>query len=206
MDGSEDDNFYLNLWNNANSRLPMFTYRKSTSTDPVWSSQVYENLESMRDLGMTKTIYDPSPVGYEVPVIDAFAALTAGGVNYDGGSYPDIHAEFYTTSIVYTPGGIKFTDNNGRIIKIGAFGYKSDENGAISEYGNYGGVLTSNPICVQWSNNNAADNYLNQYFLIGSSRLYFEIGNIKNLWPIASSSFAHAFPVISAKTGVNPQN
>lgn len=192
--------FYINLWNNKNSDMPMFTYSKSAT-----SNEVYVQLDGMVQQGMAKTIYDPSPAGYEVPVIDAFAGLTSGGLNYeDAVTFNNqYNPSFYTAPHLYAPEGISFKDDTGAEFKIGAFGYKSDVNGTIMQYGIYGGALTSNPICVQWSNDDESQSWLNPYFLIGSSRLYF-IRSTNTFWPIASSSFAHAFPVIPAKTSANP--
>ena len=196
--------FYVNLWNNNNCQLPMFTYPKSyhatSNPDGVHSEDVYSKLTTLLSWGMKKTIYDPSPAGYELPMIDAFAGLTQGGLNYEENL---LLTSKYNPQFDPNDGSISFKDENGNTFKIGAFGHRSDTTGKITNYGVYGAALTSTPVCVQWSNNDQSQGFLNPYFLIGSSRLYFANGTKPVLWPMASSSMALAFPVIPAVTGKN---
>lgn len=191
--------FYVNLWNNNNCQLPMFTYPKSytsSNTTGAQSEDIYSKLTTLLSWGMKKTIYDPSPAGYELPMIDAFAGLTYGGLNYDG----ELVLTTKYNPVIGADGSLTFTDDNGYSFRIGAFGHRSDESGKIVNYGVYGAALTSSPVCLQGSNNELSQNYLHPYFLIGSSRLYFTQAV---LWPMASSSLALAFPVIPAVTGKN---
>lgn len=197
--------FYVNLWNNNNCQLPMFTYPKSytsSNTNGVFSENIYSNptMIALLERGLIKTIYDPSPAGYEVPMVDAFAGLTFGGLNYEDN--PDGYISYEAQ--LNSDGSLTFNDDIwDRTFTIGAFGYRSDTTGKITNYGVYGAALTSNPVCVQWSNDEKSQGFLNPYFLVGSSRLYFANAGKPVLWPMASSSMALAFPVIPAVTGKN---
>ena len=199
------DEFYVNLWNNNNCQLPMFTYPKSyttSNTNGVFSENIYSNptMIALLERGLIKTIYDPSPAGYEVPMVDAFAGLTFGGLNYEDN--PDGYISYEAQ--LNSDGSLTFYDDKwDRTFTIGAFGHRSDITGKITNYGVYGAALTSNPVCVQWSNDEESQGFLNPYFLIGSSRLYFTNTGKPVLWPMASSSMALAFPVIPAVTGKN---
>ena len=197
---------YVNLWNNNNSLLPMFTYNKSAV-----SSDIYSNLYDLLGRGVWKTIYDPSPAGYEVPNTDAFGAFTEGGLNYEDNVNTAETNEILFNS-VYNPtafstaygyAGYNFVDNNSKSFRIGAFGYRDDETGKLWQYGNYGGALTANLLCIQGSVNDVNLNYLKPYFGIGSSRVYYKLFDGMVFWPISISSLAKAFPVIPAKTWQN---
>lgn len=195
-----DQDIYVNLWNNNNNLLPMFSYPKDAT-----SEYVFNELVGLLPLGVIKTIYDPSPAGYEVPSTDAFTAFTYGGLNNENDI---IYNPLYASScglFSYANGfsDFKFEDNNVRHFSIGAFGYRGDERGDINMYGKYGGALTANLLCVQRGNDVESDGYMDPYFQIGSSRLYFKTDAPQVFWPLASSSLANGFPIIPARTGQN---
>lgn len=202
---------YVNLWNSNNTFLPMFTYLNTPT-----SVSVYSNFSAMVSYPPVKTIYDPSPYGYEVPMNNAFAAFTVGGKNYHGTNIADLgfNSDKYSPGFTLYANGFctfNFKDDRGKSFSLGAFGYKSHDIGSINSYGEYGGALTANPVCVQWpadvEGGDATADYYESYFLLGSSRLYFMSSRIESqtsvFWPMASSSMAHAFPVMPAVTGLN---
>lgn len=97
-----------------------------------------------------KTVYDPSPVGYQVPHINAFSGFTTTGLDssiksewydvisanirhydpdgYEGGPYVYESYEFYTTpektqSIIFPINGYRDWDGNGTVYDYGLKGY-----------------------------------------------------------------------------------
>lgn len=102
------------------------------------------------DAPILKTVYDPSPVGYQVPHINAFSGFTTTGLDtsiesewYDvrsanirhynpeafgGGPYVYESYEFYTTpdktqSIIFPINGYRDWDGNGPVYQYGLIGY-----------------------------------------------------------------------------------
>lgn len=102
------------------------------------------------DAPILKTVYDPSPVGYQVPHINAFSGFTTTGLDssiepewYDvraanilhyapdkfgGGPYVYESYEFYTTpdktqSIIFPINGYRDWDGDGPVFKYGLIGY-----------------------------------------------------------------------------------
>ncbi|MBQ9073613.1 MAG: fimbrillin family protein, partial [Muribaculaceae bacterium] len=70
------DGPYINLWNSSANILPMFSYHLTVKT-----AEFHEKFNSIIACGVTKTIYDPCPPGFELPRIDAFAGATYSGIN-----------------------------------------------------------------------------------------------------------------------------
>lgn len=70
------DGPYINLWNSSANILPMFSYHLTVTT-----AEFHEKFNSIIECGVTKTIYDPCPPGFELPRIDAFAGATYSGIN-----------------------------------------------------------------------------------------------------------------------------
>lgn len=70
------DGPYINLWNSSANILPMFSYHLTVKT-----AEFHEKFNSIIECGVTKTIYDPCPPGFELPRIDAFAGATYSGIN-----------------------------------------------------------------------------------------------------------------------------
>ena len=123
--------------------------------DFVSVNKTYVNLWEGRpgvdpDAEILKTVYDPSPVGYQVPHINAFSGFTTTGsdssiepewydvrysniLNYNqdafgGGYYTYELYEFYTTpdktqSIIFPIIGYRDWDGNGSVYKYGEIGY-----------------------------------------------------------------------------------
>lgn len=123
--------------------------------DYVSINKTYVNLWEGRpgvnpDAQILKTVYDPSPVGYQVPHINAFSGFTTTGLDssiepewydvrfsnirhYDpeafgGGPYVYELYEFYTTpdktqSIIFPINGYRDWDGNGSVFQYGLIGY-----------------------------------------------------------------------------------
>lgn len=123
--------------------------------DFVSINKTYVNLWEGRpgvdpDAPILKTVYDPSPVGYQVPHINAFSGFTTTGLDsssesewYDvrpanilhyipgafgGGQYVYQSYEFYTTpdkiqSIIFPINGYRDWDGNGTVYQYGLIGY-----------------------------------------------------------------------------------
>lgn len=123
--------------------------------DFVSINKTYVNLWEGRpgvnpDAPILKTIYDPCPVGYQVPHINAFSGFTTTGfdtsneaewydvrtwniLHYDetqfgGGPYVYESYEFYTNpdktqSIIFPINGYRDWDGNGTVYKYGWIGY-----------------------------------------------------------------------------------
>lgn len=123
--------------------------------DFVSINKTYVNLWEGRpgvdpDAPILKTIYDPCPVGYQVPHINAFSGFTTTGLdssiepewydvrnanilNYNqdafgGGPYVYQSYEFYTTpdktqSIIFPINGYRDWDGDGPVYKYGTIGY-----------------------------------------------------------------------------------
>lgn len=112
----------------------------------LWEGRPGEN----QDAPILKTVYDPCPVGYQVPHINAFSGFTTTGLDsstepewYDvrntnilnykpdgfgGGPYVYESYEFYTTpdktqSIIFPINGYRDWDGNGSVYKYGLIGY-----------------------------------------------------------------------------------
>ena len=121
----------------------------------VSTNRTYVNLWEGRpgvdpDAPILKTIYDPSPVGYQVPHINAFSGFTTTGLDssiepewydvrfanirhynpdgYGGGPYVYESYEFYTTpdktqSIIFPINGYRDWDGDGPVYQYGLIGY-----------------------------------------------------------------------------------
>lgn len=72
---------YYNLWNAYSNRLPMLTYfYRYEKTSPHEFFTKFTGEGNILELGVTKTIYDPCPPGYEMPRMDAFTGFTYDGI------------------------------------------------------------------------------------------------------------------------------
>ena len=72
--GSPD--FFINSWDATFNDIPEFSY--ADVNNPV---DFYNQLKKTLNKSVVKTVYDPCPVGYEMPRYDAFTGLTFEGVN-----------------------------------------------------------------------------------------------------------------------------
>ncbi|MBQ7018997.1 MAG: fimbrillin family protein [Bacteroidales bacterium] len=224
----------FNLWNTNSNILPMFVYsdvfvydeENDTYTQEIDSYDVYRNLKELIDLGVTKTIYDPSPVGYEMPRIDAFAGFTYEGLNYAGwGFYTNVKDwdspsiiegtkghTFYKVPLRNVASDDYFNTNTSGTMFVGAFGYRNDYSGSIemrsednpnntaSSYDRLGNLLTSSPVCIQWPETIVTDDYNGYCFSMQLARFCYDI-DTKSYRPISGSNLSMAFPVMPAKTG-----
>lgn len=213
----------VNLWNANSNVLPMFTYLPPSLNGYQTLAAANGNLEQLIALGVTKTIYDPSPRGYEMPRVDAFMGFTYDGLNTkeNDAGFVNINTSTGLESIggyyfFRTPmDAIGVPDNSAsRPIPIKALGYRNNSAGALAGYRTYGSALTSAPICVEWGSwttststdgsTSTTYNY-NGYFSLQLSKLYFLYDPSSPLvYPMSSSDFSIAFPVIPIKTGANP--
>ena len=115
---------YLNLWNSNSWSVPSFAYHSNFGDGNRYKFHAWFN--ELITSGMTKTVYDPCPPGYEMPRIDAFTGASFHGMNvyplwYDGQTDPTKFA-FYT--------------NGGYNDMYGAFGYHVHGNVWLNPWGN----------------------------------------------------------------------
>ena len=68
------DGNYINLWSANCDELPMFSYTHNLGVE-----EFHHNFDKLVDIPVVKTVYDPSPPGWEVPRIDAFSGVTFNG-------------------------------------------------------------------------------------------------------------------------------
>lgn len=86
---------YINLWNTSSQFLPMF------SECGLKAPEYHAKFDEIIRAGVTKTIYDPCPPGFELPRVDAFSGATYSGRNMwpfyyyttDGTYIQDFHTE-----------------------------------------------------------------------------------------------------------------
>lgn len=86
---------YINLWNTSSQFLPMF------SECGLKAPKYHAKFDEIIRAGVTKTIYDPCPPGFELPRVDAFSGATYSGRNMwpfyyyttDGTYIQDFHTE-----------------------------------------------------------------------------------------------------------------
>lgn len=128
-----------------------FNYGSAKPQD--WSATTYNNLWHISG---PKTIYDPSPVGYQLPLQDAFKGFTYNG-NYVSGNY--FLSRFnspYTSTTDYTDNfGWEFYcnkmtgegsyDTAGGTIFFPALCYRHRENGSVNLLGDTGYYWAASP-------------------------------------------------------------
>lgn len=219
----------FNLWNTHNNMLPMFAYTSDMNDTPY---KFFKNFGALIDLnesgeyipgvtegiGMTKTIYDPSPRGYEMPRVDAFTGFTFDGlkrrnelqdnkkmgINVEEGTFANFssyHAfSFYTIPMPSEDWSFDEDANDKpTTVYIQAVGHRVRTSGTLDMYNDYGAALTSTPICVQW----VVDSNEEESFKLQLARFCY-INSSKTFRPISSSDLSLAFPVMPIKTGKNP--
>lgn len=220
---NNSEGFYnlFNLWNTHSNVLPMFRYEsRGKDVDYQYLVPNHSNLDDLIALGVTKTVYDPSPRGYEMPRVDAFMGFTYDGMNTDTGekdgdfvnintkmSFESIGGYYFYGTPMDAPG--KEDDKAPWHIPIHALGYRNNTAGALSDYRTYGAALTSAPVCIEWGAWNEESGITtykpNGYFSLQVAKLYFKYDSKSPLvYPMSSSDFSLAFPVIPVKTGANP--
>lgn len=200
----ENRHIYINKWNAKCNKLPIFTFYNRDA------ASLYSIFKEVIDLGVTKTVYDPCPPGYEIPRIDAFSGTTFNNLNINNwtttdlvnvantipGQYGDYEAIGFYTSPMAKTGGVGTGEGN--VFYIRALGHRNNQ-GNIAQYNNYGSAFTASPFCAQWNNQS---NTLNQFFQFEAGRFcYTGSGWMR---PFSSSDFDLAFPIIPASTGQNP--
>lgn len=200
----ENRHIYINKWNAKCNKLPIFTFYNRDA------ASLYSIFKEVIDLGVTKTVYDPCPPGYEIPRIDAFSGTTFNNLNINNwtttdlvnvantipGQYGIYEAIGFYTSPMAKTGGVGTGEGN--VFYIRALGHRNNQ-GNIAQYNNYGSAFTASPFCAQWNNQS---NTLNQFFQFEAGRFcYTGSGWMR---PFSSSAFDLAFPVIPARTGQNP--
>ena len=206
-----------NLWNANSNVLPMFTYfPKYEEGKPA---DFFDALEGILDIGVTKTIYDPSPPGYEMPRMDAFTGFTYDGIRrgqyFDGTNMKasvNVMLECITEPGTNGYNGLSFfrlpmeqkdyykrAEGEDETFFVQALGHRNNK-GTVVQFNNYGAALTATPICVQWLD--AKENY----FKLELSRLCFILNNWSTLRPISTTALDYAFGIMPAKTGKNPDS
>ena len=105
----------------------------------LWNNQDGGGTESSKD--SQKTVYDPSPRGFKVPVPRAFAVLVNGGTEGGGSSEPvkgglngyKLNETPYNKYRVYTEKGKK-----GEVIPLTATGQRAERDVSLPTYDEYG--------------------------------------------------------------------
>ncbi|MBR5898400.1 MAG: fimbrillin family protein [Muribaculaceae bacterium] len=70
---------YMNLWNSNSWSVPAFAYHSEFNNENRYKFHAWFN--ELKAKGVTKTVYDPCPVGFELPRVDAFTGGTYHGMN-----------------------------------------------------------------------------------------------------------------------------
>lgn len=207
---------YINLWNGAFNKLPVFSMVDINGD----AAKFYKAIEAAILQGVTKTIYDPCPPGYEMPRFDTFTGVSFNSMNVhpfaslnSEGNYvlsdninvsavwPNINSlasssfeglSFY--SLPMPSKGVRIGDE----FYIHALGHRN-LSGTIAQYNIYGAAATANPLCVQWKDSSTTD----KFYKFQASRLCFIATQI-SIRSTSTSSFDLAFSVIPARTGQNP--
>lgn len=194
--------FYINKWNAKGNKLPIFTFYNQDA------ASLYSIFKDLIDLGVTKTVYDPCPPGYEIPRVDAFSGTTFSSLNVNNWTTtnlvnvadirPGLYGGNYEAIGFYTSPMPSIGTREGNVFYIRAIGHRNNQ-GLVEHYNNYGSAFTASPICAQWHGSNGE---LNPYFQFEAGRFcYTGSGWMR---PFSSSDFDKAFPIIPAKTGCNP--
>lgn len=127
-----------------------------------------DNNATSQDLATSsKTVYDPCPTGYKVPVNNVFRAFTTTGSNASTAS--QINGTWNATS-----GGWDFKCNEGSVF-FPASGYRDNSSGALYRVGSYGYYWSAVP-----------------YSTNGGRGLYF---NSSNVYPLSSDRRSYGFAV-----------
>ena len=175
-------NVYINLWNANCTELPMFAYTYEMKAD-----EFHRQFNELVSIPVEKTVYDPSPAGYEMPRFDTFTGATLRGTNtkpywyYDqndnGGN--DQYFSPLVNILNSTPwwsNAFEFSIRRKPKISEHVYdkaGIESDQGywtvgmghrantGDAAQYANYGAALTSGIACVQWIGDNG--NHKNDY-------------------------------------------
>lgn len=197
---------YYNLWNSTCDEVPVFSYHLG-----IEAPNFFYYLKNLLAKGVTKSVYDPCPPGYEMPRVDAFTGFCYDGINihpYYSNNTLHAYANIYIGTITDNSyNGLSFYTNamsapnsvgGGSTFFVQHLGHRT-ANGVVAEYDNYGAALTGAPLCVQWIKNDESTNY----FSIQYARLC-TIESSKSLRVISSSDFDLAFGVMPAKSGANP--
>ena len=70
---------YMNLWNSNSWSVPAFAYHSEFNNENRYKFHAWFN--ELKAKGVTKTVYDPCPIGFELPRVDAFTGGTYHGMN-----------------------------------------------------------------------------------------------------------------------------
>ncbi|MBP3483099.1 MAG: fimbrillin family protein [Alistipes sp.] len=157
-EGNTDHTLYNNsyTYTKTNSRVSLGTSIKNpmtfyyyNSSGYVWCSTTYNNLWSAKNTGttanddaVTKTVYDPCPVGYHMPASNAFTGFTSTGDNTGTNTQWNVvdtaiatkkGYEFYCKAMVGTT-----KDPSGGTIFFPAAGYRNGSSGALGSVTTYG--------------------------------------------------------------------
>ena len=88
------DGTFMNLWNSKSWSVPAFPYH-SLYNSAGKRHEYHKYYNNLIASGVTKSVYDPCPPGYEMPRIDAFTGATYHGMNL----YPLWYNKPYATSL-----------------------------------------------------------------------------------------------------------
>ncbi len=97
------DGTFMNLWNSKSWSVPAFAYHSLLNSEGK-RYEYHHHYNNLIASGVTKSVYDPCPPGYEMPRIDAFTGATYHGMNvyplwYDGTYNTNLFAFGYENTI-----------------------------------------------------------------------------------------------------------
>lgn len=202
------EKLYMNLWNAKNNYVPVVIYDYEKGPE-VFLDYVINGTR------MVKTVYDPCPVGYEVPRMDVWTGFSRTGSVVNGGltghegllEKANLKDWYVIDREVGTASGYSFyvepnsltSTGTGVAIFMEAFGHRREPD--IEKYGVVTNAMTSSIICVEWQKNDGSG--MNNYYKMEPTRLYTD-QSIHSVRPISTSSFDLGFGVIPVRTGMNP--
>ena len=118
------DGTYMNLWNTKSWSVPAFAYH-SNFTDGK-RAEFHAWFNNLIESGVTKSVYDPCPPGYELPRADAYTGASFHGMNI----YPLWYEGTYSESL------FAFKYNGGSYTQYSEFGYHIYGNVWLNPWGN----------------------------------------------------------------------
>ena len=223
ISGNQD--FFINQWDATFNDMPVYSHADISN-----AVDFYNALKKALGRSVVKTVYDPCPVGYEMPRFDVYTGFSFEGQNVSPFLIQDVSAAGYSIvddvnldnvypsiSTLVNSGtyqGLKFyTKTMPRRQAHSAADISSATNriyihalghrnkeGIVVSYNHFANALTATPLCARWIN----ENQLNEYYKFQGSRLCVIGKPNYSMRSISTSDFDLAFPIIPAKTGCNP--
>ena len=218
--------FFINLWDGTFNNMPVYSHANISN-----AVDFYNEFKKALGRSVVKTIYDPCPVGYEMPRFDVYTGFSFEGQNVspfliedisvaagyslvDEVNIDDIYPSISALTSSGTYQGLKFFTKTmpGRQVRSAADIASANDRiyiHALGHRNNQGKVAAYN----HYANALTAtplcarwinENELNDYYKFQGCRLCVIGKSNYSMRSISTSSFDLAFPVIPAKTGCNP--